>query len=95
MNIEELDEFLEEKFHMELLSKNKCLVNELIEGLTEGTKAEELKEEHDSMLRIIKELKPYRNYYYYYAVDILSCLWGQGYVVVDENNNYIEFVRTI
>lgn len=95
MSIKELNDYLEENLEMVLLNENRQAVLEIIEGLTYGTNDPELKEEHESMRTTIAELKPYKDKHCYYAVDIISCLWGQGYIIVDSENNYIEFIRTI
>lgn len=95
MSIKELNDYLEENLEMVLLNENRQAVLEIIKGLTHGTNDPELKEEHENMRSTIAELKHYKDKDCYYAVDIISCLFGQGYVVVDSDDNYIEFIRTI
>lgn len=95
MSIKELNNYLEENLDMVLLNENRQAVSEIIEGLESGINDPELEEQHESMRTTITGLEPYKDKYCYYAVDIVSCLWGQGYVIVDLENNYIEFIRTI
>lgn len=95
MNIEELNDYLLDVFNMELLDEKKQTVAEVIDSLGKGLEEQELQEQYESMKETLKDLKKYRDRYCYYAVDVRSCIWGQGFVITDEDNNYIGFIRTI
>ena len=95
MNIEELNDYLLDTFNMELLDEKRQTVAEVIESIEKGLEEIEVKEQHESMKETLKDLKKYRDRYCYYAVDVMSCMWGQGFVITDADNNYIGFIRTI
>lgn len=95
MNIDELNDYLLDILNMELLDNKRQTVLEVIDSLEKGLEEQELKEQHESMKETLKDFKKYRDRYCYYAVDIMSCIWGQGFVITDAENNYIGFIRTI
>lgn len=94
-SLEDLEDLLDEKLHMTLLIDRKDKVSELIEGFSKAVKSSELEEIHEDMKKTIKNLKPFLDKFYYYAVDMENSRLGQGYIIVDSKNNFIEFVRTI
>jgi len=95
MSIEELEEYLNDTFEMELLDKKKQTVQEVVESYKKGLEEPELKDSLESMKETMKLLEKYKDRYVFYATDYVSCIFGQGFVVVDQDNNYIGFVRTI
>jgi len=95
MNIEELNDYLCDTLNMELLDEKKQSVQEVIKSLEKGLQEDELKEQHESMMETLKDFKKYRDKFCYYAVDVMSCIWGQGFVITDSENNYLGFIRTI
>jgi len=95
MNMEELNDYLYDTLNMELLDEKRQSVEEVIESLEKGLEESELTEQYEDMKETLKDLKKYRDRYCYYAVDIMSCIWGQGFVITDADNNYIGFIRTI
>mgnify|MGYP006996819357 FL=1 len=80
---------------MTLLIDRKDKVSELVEGFSKALKSSELEEIHEDMKKTIKNLKPFLDKFYYYAVDMENSRLGQGYIIVDSKNNFIEFIRTI
>lgn len=94
-SLEDLEDLLDEKLHMTLLIDRKDKVSELIEGFSKALKSSELEEIHEDMKKTIKNLKPFLDKFYYYAVDMENSCLGQGYIIVDSKNNFIEFIRTI
>ena len=93
--MEELNDYLYDTLNMELLDEKRQSVEEVIESLEKGLEESELTEQYEDMKETLKDLKKYRDRYCYYAVDIMSCIWGQGFVITDADNNYIGFIRTI
>jgi hypothetical protein len=94
-SLEDLEDLLDEKLHMTLLIDRKDKVSELVEGFSKALKSSELEEIHEDMKKTIKNLKPFLDKFYYYAVDMENSRLGQGYIIVDSKNNFIEFIRTI
>lgn len=94
-SLEDLEDLLDEKLHMTLLIDRKDKVSELIEGFLKALKSSELEEIHKDMKKNIENLKPFLDKFYYYAVDMENSRLGQGYIIVDSKNNFIEFIRTI
>lgn len=95
MKIDELNDYLEDTFEMELLDEKKQTVAEVIEEYQKALIEKEISEDKEHVNQMIHELQKYKDRYCYYAVDYFSCIFGQGFVIVDEDNNYLGFIRTI
>jgi len=95
--IEQLNEDIIEKIGMEIQDERITSVKEAIESWENAIVSEEFKnDDHTGDLEIIEELKKYKDYDCLYSIDAEhGGVWGQGFVVIDEDINYIGFVRTI
>jgi hypothetical protein len=95
--LEELNEHIIEKLNMELMDERISSVVETIKGWENAIVSEEFKKDnHEGDLEIIEELKKYKNHDCLYSINHkYGGVWGQGYIIVDKDLNYIDFVRTI
>ncbi|AUN22530.1 hypothetical protein RSJ22_14230 [Clostridium botulinum] len=95
--LEQLNDYIIENLNMELTDNRITKVTKTIEGWEKVIKSEEFKNDNiESNLEIIEELKKYRGYdCLYYINHKYGGCWGQGFVIIDEKLNYIDFVRTI
>lgn len=94
--LEKLNEYINEKLGMELENNRVAEIGEQIkswETMEERTDGE-LKLEDDDK-RIIEELKKYKNHKCLYAIDSKQPILGQGFVIVNDDLEYVDFVRTI
>ncbi|MBY6873405.1 hypothetical protein HYH37_09445 [Clostridium botulinum] len=95
--LEQLNNYIIENLNIELMDNNATEVTETIKGWEKAIKSEEFKNDDiESNLEIIEELKKYKGYDCLYSTDYkYGGCWGQGFVIVDEKLNYVDFVRTI
>lgn len=98
--LEKLDEYIIENIEMELQDQENDYISEVSHEIKNWKKALEGKEdlymEKNDILEIIHELEKFNGYLCSYVIDYNSggC-FGQGYVIVDMNCNYLGFVRTV
>ncbi|WP_242662733.1 hypothetical protein [Clostridium botulinum] len=95
--LEQLNKYIIENFNMELMDDKITEVSKTIEGWEKVIKSEEFKDDNiESNLEIIEELKKYKGYDCLYSTDYEhgGC-WGQGFIIIDEKLNYVDFIRTI
>ncbi|WP_242950750.1 hypothetical protein [Clostridium botulinum] len=95
--LEQLNDYIIENLNMELMDNKITEVSKTIEGWEKVIKSEEFKDDNiESNLEIIQELKKYKGYDCVYSTDYkYGGCWGQGFVIIDQNLNYVDFVRTI
>lgn len=90
--LEKLNEYIIEQLEMELDNNTVSSISDEIINWEAQT---EFKLD-DNDRKTIEELKKYKDYNYLYATDAqYGGTWGQGYIIVDQDLNYIDFVRTI
>ncbi|NFC89031.1 hypothetical protein EXN13_15580 [Clostridium botulinum] len=95
--LEQLNDYIIKNLNMELMDNKITEVTKTIEGWKKIIKREEFKNDDiESNLEIIEELKKYKGYDCIYSInhEYGGC-WGQGFVIIDQNLNYVNFVRTI
>ncbi|MBW9154877.1 hypothetical protein [Clostridium tagluense] len=100
MDIKELNEYCVANLEMELIKLDESgisTVEETIASYLKGIKTDEgCKDNEQSMLEVIAELKPFVSYSCIYS---FGATWGgsfsQGFVIIDEDMNYKGFVRTV
>ncbi|MEL5897281.1 hypothetical protein AAGC94_04255 [Clostridium sporogenes] len=95
--LEQLNNYIIENLNMELMDNKITEVTKTIEGWKKVIKSEEFKNDNiESNLEIIEELKKYKGYDCLYSTDYEhgGC-WGQGFVIIDQKLNYVDFIRTI
>lgn len=98
MNIEQLNDYIIEHIGMELMDDEQpTSVKETIEGWEKSIKSEEFKNDnHDSDYELINELKKFKDYDCLYSIDYKhGGVFGQGFIIVNQDLNYIDFIRTI
>lgn len=96
--IEQLEEKILEELNMELQDYKISSVKENIKSWEKAITSEKLKNYNyiEDDLKIIEELKKFIGYDCLYVIDsTYGGCWGQGFTIVDNNLNYIGFVRTI
>ncbi|WP_434283533.1 hypothetical protein [Clostridium botulinum] len=95
--LEQLNDYIIKNLNMELMDNRITKVTKTIEGWEKVIKSEEFKNDNiESNLEIIEELKKYKGYDCLYSSnhEYGGC-WGQGFVIIDQKLNYVDFVRTI
>ncbi|MHB8034894.1 hypothetical protein CF069_13335 [Clostridium botulinum] len=95
--LEQLNDYIIKNLNMELMGNKITEVTKTIEGWKKIIKSEEFKDDDiESNLEIIEELKKYKGYDCVYSInhEYGGC-WGQGFVIIDQKLNYLDFIRTI
>ncbi|GAA0768681.1 hypothetical protein GCM10008908_09320 [Clostridium subterminale] len=99
--LEKLEEYIMNEYDMEFLNDEIIgKVNTIEQQIANNNRAlqeVELKDSWEDIKSNIRELEKYkdRGLFCKYAVHMDSCLWGQGYVIFDQDYRFIDFVRTI
>jgi hypothetical protein len=101
MNINELNEFCIENLELELMHMEEdsiVTVKETIASYKNGLETDDAcKDNRESMEETISDLEKFLDYNCTYAIGtgIYGGLWSQGFIIVNKDYNYINFVRTI
>ena len=95
--LEQLNDYIIEHLNMELMDNRIAPVKNEVESWEKTITSKEFKnDDHTGDLETIEELKKFIGYDCLYAIDNeYGGCWGQGFVIVDKNLNYIDFVRTV
>jgi len=92
----ELEDFIGDELGMELIDEDITSVAEQIKGWEKCIASKEFKnDDHKGDLEIIEELKKFKDYDCLYAICTDGGVWGQSYIIVDKELNYIGNVVTI
>lgn len=95
--LEKLNGYIIETIKMELQDDKITKVSEEIEHWKKAIREkEDLHMDKESVLQIINELEKFDKYLCSYAIDLdYGGCYGQAYIIVDKDCNYIDFVRTV
>ncbi|MCY6958293.1 hypothetical protein [Clostridium brassicae] len=90
-NLEKLNDYIIEELEMELMDDRIVSVKDEIEYW------EKHKDEWNTdYTYVTEELKKYKDYNSLYSINHkYGGCWGQGYIIVDKELEYVGFVRTI
>lgn len=96
--LEELDEKLIELYNMEVDDDKFITVEDMVIGMGECLKDDEFEYSWETLKSEINEFKQYLDKHYYTSLCI-DCehggCFGMGYCVVNNNLEYVGFIRTI
>jgi len=97
VNLEELNDYIIEELGMELMDEDITSVTDVIKGWNECITSKEFKDDdHVGDLEIIKELSKFIGYDSLYSINSEhGGTWGQAYIILDKQFNYIGNVVTI
>lgn len=95
--LEKLNEYINEKLGMELQKKRETTYAadeiESLETMEQRTNGRFKLTEDD--MRVIQELKKYKDHKCLYAIDSKQPVLGQGFIIVSDDLEYVGFVRTV
>lgn len=92
----ELEDFIGDELGMELMDEDITSVVDAYEGWERCIASEEFKsDDHTNDFKIIEELKKFKDYDCLYAISEHGGVWGQSYIIVDKELNYVGNVVTI
>ncbi|MVX64638.1 hypothetical protein GKZ28_13140 [Clostridium chromiireducens] len=104
MTIDDLEEFVCEKYDMEFAEDEIfgtwITVEQELESLNKALMEIELKDNWDDIKEEIGFMEKYKGkgYKIKYLLDSNSCMWGQGWVIckiTDNDYEFVDFYRTI
>lgn len=95
--LEKLNDYIIENLGMELMDNRIAHVKDEVVAWEKTITSKEFKnDDHTGDLETIQELKKFTNYNCLYSINAeYGGTWGQGFIIVDKDLNYIGFVRTI
>ncbi|NMM65477.1 hypothetical protein HBE96_23140 [Clostridium sp. P21] len=95
--LEKLNEYIIESLGMELMDNRITTVKDEVEAWEKAITSDEFKNnDHTGDLEIIEELKKFIEYDCLYSINSeYGGTWGQGFIIVNKDIKYVEFVRTI